>query len=343
MPESASCHPLFRIRDNGIVEVLDGREKGKKFELRSRQSAFQTKAFPLGCRLFSKTSTGKTFYLCEFPPSVRDVAWIPGPNEWDEIVSNGKRRKLRLSLEDESRRQFRLAFPFTVFAVMVHPPQVEMTAFFRPHPIQSASDFLCAAGLLPNDTIIHPAFPSGEEESAQVDAAIEKFWCSTFASEGNPGFQKYRLRIPELASVWDWEFHSAQNPLFVLEAKWKPVVENLSRLHDPGSDHPNVSCLLQYFQDSEGNSGNGLRGLEWHPASVCVANKTFVSGDQVKILSADGLHKRLVGKTIRIAGFLGREPGSERFVFFEGDPRPVSVREIRLEKAPISLKQIDVE
>ena len=77
MPESASCHPLFRIRDNGIVEVLDGREKGKKFELRSRQSAFQTKAFPLGCRLFSKTSTGKTFYLCEFPPSVRDVAWIP--------------------------------------------------------------------------------------------------------------------------------------------------------------------------------------------------------------------------------------------------------------------------
>ncbi|HLD76309.1 MAG TPA: hypothetical protein VI874_04775, partial [Candidatus Norongarragalinales archaeon] len=217
---------------------------------------------------------------------------------------------------------------------MVHPPQVEMTAFFRPHPIQSASDFLCAAGLLPNDTIIHPAFPSGEEESAQVDAAIEKFWCSTFASEGNPGFQKYRLRIPELASVWDWEFHSAQNPLFVLEAKWKPVVENLSRLHDPGSDHPNVSCLLQYFQDSEGNSGNGLRGLEWHPASVCVANKTFVSGDQVKILSADGLHKRLVGKTIRIAGFLGREPGSERFVFFEGDPRPVSVREIRLEKAP---------
>jgi len=220
-----STLPHIIIREDGAVSLKEEDGTERKTDLRQILSPPCMEVTPRGCRFVSK-KLGVRIFLIEQAPRARTIrlsATLP-EDQWTVLTESGRAKKYGLTTADRNRREFTLAFPYTVFLVCVQGISVvSLNVFFRDQPIQAMSDHLLTAAFTKDDVfvpVMDGAIPLYDQIPACVaERAIEWFWQREFSPD--IGFL-YRKAIAQMETVWDWEHHSLGDYLWILRARFTP-------------------------------------------------------------------------------------------------------------------------
>jgi len=176
---------------------------------------------PANCRIHISNGLTNVFVI-EHQPCIREVNWRPNPEEWKNLISRGAKSFGQVEGND-TRTNFLLAFPYTVFIVCVERTELKcLRVYFRNHSIVSAEDYLQQAGLIPEDTLVVTDQTllrhHGMTPASTAEVAVEYFWHQTLGT-GNP-IGTVHPNVPEVASVWEWEYASRKPQEWILKSKW---------------------------------------------------------------------------------------------------------------------------
>ncbi len=192
--------------------------------------------FPEGC-VYHESGVGEDIYVVEFPAQLRTVTWKFV--SWADIANTGAIRRFGLVPADRTRTRFRLAFPYTVFVVFLGDGGLrDSHLFFRPEPIHDLREPLfwpCTTNInADNAKICFSDIPAVRRSDGPrgVDRVIEEFWATAFNDHWASWWNHYRGRVPQLNSVWEWEYWSRRTPSWTLGAPWSPYPRSLRELID---------------------------------------------------------------------------------------------------------------
>ena len=181
---------------------------------------------PAGCRFVLPFQSGH-FFVIEQPPQVRLVSWkykLSGTWEW--LKNTGRVRKYGLTPADASRETFTLAFPYVVFCLFMGKDGIGIfNGFYRTEPLRTLDDPLMYMGITnyfddghicmgTDAPVKHRIWAEGAERM------VAYFWQSGFNTDQAHIYARYADRIPEMRTIWDWEYWSQRHPSWPLEAKW---------------------------------------------------------------------------------------------------------------------------
>jgi len=348
------------IGEDGICELQVDRVKGDgataKRRKVSRKKVTSSRVapgvadiltLPAGCKMIRVNQTRTTFVI-EQMPQVRTVGWTYLRSEWwNSIQKRGCLRKFGLTEEDFENKVFRLSFPFMVFVVTLHGLEiVGMHVFFRTEPLRSESDHLYYASItnycVGDDgdgklCTMRPKITEASTQSTLAEDMVDLFWSSTFIGDWTERYDAYCRTVPELATIWDWQYHSRVDPSWVLRSDWTNFGQSIGELLGDlvqipdGRDRSTVA--FNYFQTAIAGAdeyhgeavGQAHGNLAPSPSTSVKIGQTIIrQGDLMRRTgpAVNGLKKN---KSYKIEYFF--EPTDEglRFAKFAGMDKPVSI------------------
>ena len=286
-------------------------------------------------------------YVIEQLPQVRSVGWSHNVTQgWDSVVQRGKREMYGLTEADISRRRFRLAFPYVVFVIpWTAQGMASFHVYFRPAPLRSIWDDLYHPSITNYDST-NSKMCLGQFNYDQgdiltlVDKAIGHFWSAGFNGDWSQMFGIYQQEIPELKTVFDWEFWSLTDPSWVLSAQWKWVgslmncfrnfLEGQRLLQRQGESRTEVCTQLFWnaqaapeLVERRPEPLHGFVPSQTLSAVLGVGNEIFSVEQKVvalQDLSALGIKK---GEEYQIEAFSEADAEGIRLVKFSGIAEPI--------------------
>jgi len=226
--------------DDGMVEhQVDGKVVKREDGLVLVPDFARTLSLPHNCKMYRR-DRDRIIFVIENKPRVHEVSWnYINDAWWDDLVGRGCLERYGLTEGDRARRIFNLAFPYVVFVVQVDARAISgVKVFFRDGPIRTASDYLylpALTGCNPKTADVRTPFPEWRANSTPVtvtEELVAMFWRNSFDDYLPDLFTQCQVTIPELRTVWDWEFHSRDNQLWVLGAKWPHFEHSIGKLID---------------------------------------------------------------------------------------------------------------
>ncbi len=192
--------------------------------------------FPRNCRMSKMLPNGSRIVVLEEDPGIRTVSFDIG---MESIIERFKQTgrlerygyKNFLKENKEPPYRFRLAFPYVIL-IMTFGPRLDyrgLKAFYRLHPLGSPSDYLLRTNLLNTTDNQYMCIgsirnsddsPYPETLIEACEQVVEKFWMSRYNTDYNYNYNLYE-KIPEVCDPLTWQYHTAQDPLFVFGVKWK--------------------------------------------------------------------------------------------------------------------------
>ena len=301
---------------------------------------------PPSCRVvyFGRQATA---FVIEQGPCVRSIGWEWGCREgWNDVQSRGCLPKYGLTLEDQKRRRFRFAFPYTVFFVIFSGNSFDsLRLFYRPEPIRSLSDSLFYPGVTNyrrsheyNGTIgivcagsTSPK-PSRSELNG-IERLITHFWGAPFNDHWTECFDATKKRVPELCTPWDWEYHSKRDSYWPLRANWEPSIYSIQSFLEGVcgmSCEQEVDFSLFAGCIQKGPHWQNRQPVETHNGfvlspslAILAGGRSIELGQEFKLLSS--LNGLQVGQTYRIQHFFEPNAMGLRAVQLEGVPHPIPI------------------
>ncbi|MBI4280682.1 hypothetical protein HY628_00615 [Candidatus Uhrbacteria bacterium] len=265
---------------------------------------------PANCR-FARREREKTVFVIEEAPRVRTVSWNTSHSKYDEmrarLARSGLHRLFDLSFEEwrqriSSQRQFQLAFPYLVRCYLfLGQSFVRVTFWYRRQPLGSERDGLLVPNLpnrftddghicLPSEFLD----PPGSSFAQKIQAIEDAFWASPWNHELTENFFQYAARVSELASPWEWEYHSRVDPTFVAKIPWKEAERSLLdeveylldiRVKNTRYDFTALLNRLRSADPWDGVSRAEEATVEPSPAESLIVGGAVVSiGDEIKSL-----------------------------------------------------------
>lgn len=246
------------IRPDGSAELqvdlvkrtVSGEEKRLKATRRQvdgrglfRETCAST-VLPHNCRFLCRVNETYTYYIIEEPPRIHTVTWEYTQGQWNSLCKRGLIRKYGLTLNDVRRIRFRLAFPFTIFIIAIKSDSGGYNSVdtgscrvaIRTEPMRSLDDELSWAPFTNINSasshmcLGHYRQPDDRRPSVLVDSVVDHWWGGSFNDHWQERCNTYRQRIPELKTVWDWEYHSRRRPMWVLDADWITMATSVPKL-----------------------------------------------------------------------------------------------------------------
>lgn len=295
--------PLSRVLDPKISDVL-----------------------PFGCRLHVPDQIRHLFVI-EQSPCLRDVNWKPDPKEWKSLLARGGKRTFGGVEGNNARTSFRLAFPFTIFLVLVDGIMATcVRVFFRQKGIGDLRDGLFVCGLIPDDTLLiedlTPLQHHGMTCASVAEAAVDFFWKQTFGT-WKP-FGKTHPDVPQVASVWEWE-HASRKTEWIFRADWTRHDQTISSAikdmqligsTDKTGEDPVFASVVRRVKDRPITTATDDGFVESPRASIRIGKTLVRQGDELDI----GMIRRT------IVGFFEPHPRHKGvYARFEGVAKPVCV------------------
>jgi len=300
---------------------------------------------PEGCRFVRHNSTYDV-YVVEQPPQVRTIAWTYNVlSDWESVAARGALRKFGLTEKDKTRRLFHLAFPYTVFAFVVGNEGVtDIRAYFRVDPLQTETDFLLKASLtncygdnwgkpqsicMGNDA---PTAGRRNEGAKLVEGMIGHFWQSVFNDHIPTQYDSYRSRIPQLATIFDWEYSSRIDPNWPMRATGWQFANTLDRVlanwsGEAQSEGTLFNDLVRRIQAAkewrEDTDGDGSDLVPSPSLSVLVGDEVWQTGDELVATQDQSESGIKMGQTVKVKYFYEPDGSEKRFARLEGLAKPV--------------------
>lgn len=303
------------------------------------------RVLPEGCRFVQYRRAGSyDRYVVEQPPMVRPIRLFhKDATAWKNLVSRMGMKKYGLTEEDFHRTHFRLSFPYIVFIVTMTSQGIDgARMFYRTAPLSRLDDSLFCAGV-PNLWEDHRIclgahYPRGSrsQAAASVNAVIDHYWNARFNDHLYHQFKRYADRVPQLASVWEWEYFSQISADFVLEADWIPTPytlgDYLRQLDQPSSATlfkglvataktlpllVNGKPIQQVVGELEisGSLSAVLDGRVIEPGNRLVATRDFLAEG-----STDGVER---GRSYEVECFYEPDGTGQRHLHLKGVASPV--------------------
>ncbi|MBI2482976.1 hypothetical protein HYV74_02220 [Candidatus Uhrbacteria bacterium] len=198
------------------------------------------RVLPLHCALEPLEQGGATIFVTQEPPRTRRVRWKTSAyhSMWKRLMANGIHRLWNESAEEFAERlrtqqEFALAFPYVIQVfVFVGDQYRGMSCFYRNHPISSDADELYCTNLPnqrgPSDWHFvclgannSDAIPRAASVGETMRVVNALYWESGWNGDLADNVLKTEQCIPEVASPWEWELLSTQNPRQVTTLPWR--------------------------------------------------------------------------------------------------------------------------
>jgi len=286
--------PPILIKEDGMVRLPLEDGTFRETDLHKvLGSAANSEVAPRGCR-FTMEKNGMRVYVIEQEPRTRTIqlSTPPPSDQWTALGESGRGQKYHLTEADQRRCEFTLAFPYTIFFICFQGEQIiSLRVFFRDQPILSFSDHLFVA-FFTQDDLFHPPMdeqvpPQDRIPACFAERAIDWFWHQTFSPTIGAG---YRTAITQLQSMWDWEYYSRGDYLWVLRARWQvtsAVNDQVERLFAGGEKKSSAHELIYWiFLQNVMHAQGSLEektGEQFLPTlSTCVGQDNVRLGDVVR-------------------------------------------------------------
>jgi hypothetical protein len=196
----------IKIKGN-IVELITEHVERKVtledlFAQYYRQVETTTGILPDNCKL-KIAKRGRSTYIIEQPPCVREVVW-KGMNN------------------DSSKRLWKLELPYCVFILKMTPEDYigQASLFWRHEPIQKVTDKLYYPCLcnVDNDGVICTGSLKVKADTAveRCNQFVDRFWTSEFNTDLSQWFADYCHKFSNLKTLFAWQEATIQTPGFLL-------------------------------------------------------------------------------------------------------------------------------
>ncbi|MFH1099191.1 MAG: hypothetical protein V1723_04740 [Candidatus Uhrbacteria bacterium] len=285
---------------------------------------------PLNCR-FARAEEGVTVIVTEDAPcDGRPVQWVTRGDRYaavrQQLLLSGLHH--RWGEDSETFRQrlkeqtsFQLAFPYVVKCFQFSGDTLKCVTFwYRVGPLCSERDDLLIPNL-PNRNKQEHYLCFGHMESrlrsgpiAEVIQAFElAFWGSVWNDHWVEGFLEAAAQFPEVASPWEWERKSREDPRFTLRIPWRSaertIGQEVVRLLRADT---RAQSAFEFFE-------RRIRAADhWDAAPPATDTSARVSPAQWLVLGDTTVH---VGDCLRVetASFDGCAPGTYAIEWFGRD------------------------
>jgi hypothetical protein len=187
---------------------------------------------PPNCRYFENVSTGGWVVAIEEPPSMRTVKinrriykYLSRLEQDGKLDTYGYKDVYKEG--DYSKvHTFQLAFPYVVFIFYISS-NFEIysgSVFVRPQQMLGMSDYLCKmpmSNISSSQSVCFGDYISKRQRSlvAAVQHGIMVFWSAEFNADYMYNVEEYD-NTPILGNIYEWEYMSKENPMFVFDANW---------------------------------------------------------------------------------------------------------------------------
>jgi len=296
--------------------------------------------FPVGCRFFLPHGSGVSYLIVEQPPQVRTVKWgyIVG-DTWDDLRRRGCVSKYELTEKDRDRSMFSLAFPYVVFVIHLTSSDIgNVYGFYRTEPLRTLDDplmVMTTTNYRASDGKLclgDENIPRGCRSWAQgAEKILAHFWQSRFNDHWNEHYNDARNRIPQMRTIWEWEYWSRRTPLWPLAAPWKFSTISLRSFDGRGNRERTPRDLFLQLASQARSATEWQNGAPpvatdqgFKPVaslSVVVNNLVIRQGD---VLTAPREYEPFSkGGTYRVAYFFELNSNGSRYAKLEGIKDPV--------------------
>lgn len=207
---------------------------------------------PPNCR-FSRGEEGVHVYMIEEEPRVRTVLWNTQSEAYEKMRARLNQSGVcRLWGEDPAafakrlatQTYFSLAFPYILkFYRFVGDAFAGVSLWYRTRPVRTERDELLDANLPNRDwktesyglccmaDDLWKRLAEGEQTHVGLMQTFEReFWTSAWNDHWIDIFLKDAARMPAVASPWEWEWATKNDPLFVLKLPWRPTGRTVGSL-----------------------------------------------------------------------------------------------------------------
>jgi len=212
---------------------------------------------PMYCR-YKETLGSHTIYVLEEPPAFRTICLeLSLKGEIENLKQSGKLKEYGYeNFEKENKHPYMItvAVPFTIFILMVYPPEnrvVEGCLFFRTQPLTGLGDYLLKT---PFPNISDGQYVcwgdkvgnSHRSEIEAVDQARSAWWTTKFNVDYLYNYNAYQ-NIPGVSNFLTWQYLSKQDPMFIYKVDWLKHDNTLKeQIHLMGDRNRRSGILFGY-------------------------------------------------------------------------------------------------
>lgn len=232
---------------------------------------------PPNCRYIEETNIGHLVVI-EEPPALRTVKIQKHfEHELNELKSLGVAKEFgygKFNPTHERTNQFTLAFPYVIFILSFDrgPRLNDGLVFVRTQEMRGMSDYLLKipmTNISRNQRVCfgEPNRFTAHSLTQAIQNVIMVFWSATFNTDYMYNYEDYRSAGSELGNYLRWEYLTRQNPLFIYDAQWLRIDQNLGQLLEKVKAEDNLS---------------GRKSINYRTASELIFNPA-PTGKQEKI------------------------------------------------------------
>lgn len=202
----------LRVEGDAVHVVTERVERtvrlGDLLDEVSRERGVSTPILPTGCRMFRQQGD-RSVFIIEQSPTTRSVAWTGMDSE-------------------EGREQWKLAFPYIIFAVVFRGAAVsteECRVFYRVNPLGNGDDSVLRTNLCnvygEGRICTGDVRVGGETLAQKAESFVANFWRSRFNADlRDYNFLPAARKFIQVKSLAAWQEETAKNPLFPLGVAW---------------------------------------------------------------------------------------------------------------------------
>jgi|GEM_PF-4177828 len=179
---------------------------------------------------------------------------------------------------------FSLAFPYVIFVVILSGRGIgNIHGFYRTEPLRTLDDPLFTMGITnyrASDGLVcmGDTAPKEYRSWAQgVERILAHFWQARFNEHWPEQYNHYRSIIPEMRTIWDWEYWSHRNPLWPLSASWTFSDLSLQRF----CSQRDVGTSAGYFRNSVAKARSAT---EWRDGKPIVEDQGYKPSASLSVI-----------------------------------------------------------
>lgn len=195
---------------------------------------------PPNCRYIEETNKGN-LVIIEEPPAIRTVQIQKYfENEIYELKNEGVAEEFGykgFNPTADRPNTFTLAFPYVIFILSFERETYlhDGLVFMRTQQMRGMSDYLLKSPLTNISNSQRVCFGEANKFTAHsltqaIQNVIMVFWSAVFNTDYTYNYDDYRKAGSVFGNYLRWEYLTKQNPLFIYDANWIKMGENLGQM-----------------------------------------------------------------------------------------------------------------
>jgi hypothetical protein len=295
--------------------------------MKKLSSRATTSILPPNCRYIEETTKGHIVVI-EEPPSIRTIKISKSWNhEIEDLRSSGNLEEYGYkSIMTDGERSFTLAFPYVIFILVIEHDTVlvDGMVYLRTQQMRGMADYLFKAPLSNISSSQRVCFGDANMFTTHsltqtIQNVIMVFWSAQFNTDYTYNYEAYQKHGGEFGNYLRWEYLTKQNPLFIYDASWIKMSNNLGvmiqniksedSIHSiAGMSYNKAAELIFSPSKTEREMAVSRRSKRKMPLYYDIANGMYV-GDYFLNIGDPFLNSR--GEAMYIDSFIGFSEGGQ--------------------------------